>query len=659
MLIKLNKGMGEWEIRGLGNLERVIKIMQQKKMKGIISTYKHFALIIVTIAFFAVPEISLAQKFTASASSSSAGLNNSIRITYTLSDAQAESFQAPSFSGFNANGPYNSSSSNISFIGGKSVVQSTQSWIYTIAPTKAGKFTIEPAKVKVNGKWISSNTLTIEVANTGTASGNQQQQQQTKQNQQTTSAEASATDLFVKVFADKTNVMQGEQLTVTYKIYTRIPVSQYAIQKLPSFSGFWSYDLMKNKEQAVQYNETVNGQKYTVAEIRKVALFPQKSGKLTVDPLEVEALAHILVKKKANNPFGNFFNDPFFNDPFFQNAFTSGYQEVKKTLKSNALAINVTALPAGQPEDFCGLVGNLNMEATLDKNEVKANDAVTLTVKISGKGNLNLIDNLNIEFPPDFEVYDPQITENISSGNEIAGSKTFSYLIIPRTQGTFKLNPITLSYYDKNKKSYTTLSSGEINLKVGKGDGSGGAYSSSTNKEDIKYIGSDIKFIENKDFEVFPGGYFFFGSAWYWFLLVLPVMLFIAFVILMRRYIKLQSNTALLKNMRATKVALKRLKQANIFMKSNERNNFYQELSRALWGYICDKFSIPLSELSLDTARETLANKNIEENIRTKFIEILDDCEFARFAPAEATKGMETLYNEAMDIISKTERELK
>ncbi len=651
--------MGEWEIRGLGNLERVIKIMQQKKMKGIISTYKHFALIIVTIAFFAVPEISFAQKFTASASSSSAGLNNSIRITYTLSDAQAESFQAPSFSGFNANGPYNSSSSNISFIGGKSVVQSTQSWIYTIAPTKAGKFTIEPAKVKVNGKWISSNTLTIEVANTGTASGNQQQQQQTKQNQQTTSAEASATDLFVKVFADKTNVMQGEQLTVTYKIYTRIPVSQYAIQKLPSFSGFWSYDLMKNKEQAVQYNETVNGQKYTVAEIRKVALFPQKSGKLTVDPLEVEALAHILVKKKANNPFGNFFNDPFFNDPFFQNAFTSGYQEVKKTLKSNALAINVTALPAGQPEDFCGLVGNLNMEATLDKNEVKANDAVTLTVKISGKGNLNLIDNLNIEFPPDFEVYDPQITENISSGNEIAGSKTFSYLIIPRTQGTFKLNPITLSYYDKNKKSYTTLSSGEINLKVGKGDGSGGAYSSSTNKEDIKYIGSDIKFIENKDFEVFPGGYFFFGSAWYWFLLVLPVMLFIAFVILMRRYIKLQSNTALLKNMRATKVALKRLKQANIFMKSNERNNFYQELSRALWGYICDKFSIPLSELSLDTARETLANKNIEENIRTKFIEILDDCEFARFAPAEATKGMETLYNEAMDIISKTERELK
>ncbi len=453
--------------------------------------------------------------------------------------------------------------------------------------------------------------------------------------------------------------MQGEQLTVTYKIYTRIPVSQYAIQKLPSFSGFWSYDLMKDKDKAVQYNETVNGQKYVVAEIRKVALFPQKPGRLTVDPLELEAIAQILVKKKANNPFGNFFNDPFFNDPFFQNAFTSGYQEVKKKLKSNPLSINVSDLPGGQPDDFCGLTGSLSMESSLDKSEVKANDAVNLTIKLSGKGNLNLIDNLNIEFPPDFEVYDPQITENISPGNEISGSKTFSYLIIPRTQGNFKLKPVTLSYYDKNKKTYVTLTSGEINLKVGKGDGSGGAYSSGGNKEDIKYIGSDIKFIENKDFEVYPKGYFFFGSVWYWMLIALPIVLFIAFIILMRRYIKLQSNTSMLKHRRATKVALKRLKQANTFMKANQRENFYQELSRALWGYICDKFSIPLSELSLDAARETLVQKNIEENIRNKFIEILDNCEFARFAPAEATLGMETLYNEAVEIISKTERELK
>ncbi|HOY33298.1 MAG TPA: BatD family protein [Bacteroidales bacterium] len=626
-------------------------------MKGIISTYRYLALILVTIFFCGAPKIALAQTFTAKSNSASAGINNSIRVTYTLSDAEAQSFQPPSFSGFNASGPYQSQSSNISFVNGKSVVQSSQSWIYTLTPTKAGKFTIDPAKVKVNGQWMSSNSLSIEIVNTGSASGNQPQNQQSQQSQQAQTADAPATDLFVKVFADKTNVLQGEQLTVTYKIYTRVPVSQYAIQKLPSFSGFWSYDLLKEKDKTVQYNETVNGQKYTVAEIRKVALFPQKTGKLTIDPLEVEAIAQILVKRKANNPFGSFFNDPFFNDPFFQNSFTSGYQEVKKKLKSNALSVNVSDLPAGKPDDFCGLVGNLTLEAQSDKSEVKANDAVNLTVTLRGKGNLSLIDNLNIEFPPDFEVYDPQISENISSANEITGSKTFTYLIIPRTPGNFKLKPVTLSYYDKNKKNYVSLTSGEIDLKVGKGVGGGSSYSS--NKEDIKYIGSDIKFIENKDFEVYPKGYFFFGTPLYILLLLLPIALFIAFVVLMRRHIKLQSNTSLLKHKQATKVALKRLKQANVFMKANQRENFYQELSRALWGYVCDKFSIPLSELSLDLARKTLSEKNIEENIRNKYIKILDNCEFARFAPAEATQGMEALYNEAVEIISKTERDLK
>lgn len=600
----------------------------------------------------ASPFFSYSQKLTASASSTTMGLNNSVQITYSLSGGKSESFQQPSFNGFSVIGTSKTSGGGVTMIINGKVVQDgggSESWIYTIVPSKIGKFTIDPAKVKVNGQWVSSSSLTIEVTKAAANTNNQQQTQQTQ------TADASATDLYVKVFADKTNVLQGEQLTVTYKIYTRIPISQYAIQKLPSFSGFWSYDLLKDKDKVVQYNETINGQKYVIAEIRKIALFPQKTGRLSVEPLEVECIAQILVKKKANNPFGS-----FFDDPFFQNAFSSGYQEVKKTLKTNSLSITVSDLPNNKPEDFCGLVGSLSMDTKVDKTEVKANDAVNLTFTLNGKGNLSLIDKLNIEFPSDFEVYDPQISEKISTnGGEISGSKTFTYLVIPRTPGNFKLKPFTLSYYDKAKKTYVSLSSGEINLKVGKGDGSGGSYSSSGNKEDIQYIGSDIKFIETKNFEVYPVGFFFFGSGLYMFLLFLPLGLFIAFVVLMRRHIKLQSNTLLLKHKRATKVALKRLKQANIFMKSNQRENFYQELSRALWGYICDKFSIPLAELSLDAARETLEGKNIEENIRNKFIEILNDCEFARFAPVEVTKGMETLYNDAIEIISKTERELK
>jgi hypothetical protein len=300
------------------------------------------------------------------------------------------------------------------------------------------------------------------------------------------------------------------------------------------------------------------------------------------------------------------------------------------------------------------------MDTKVDKHEVKAGEAINLTFTLSGKGNLSLLDKMNIEFPPDFEVYDPQISENISTATgEVSGSKTFNYLIIPRTQGNFKLKPVTLSYYDKNKKSYVTLSSGEIDIKVNKGDGSAASVTGGSNKEDIKYINSDIKFIDNKVFEVYPIGRFFFASIWYYILMLLPVVLFIVFIVMMRRRIKLRSNVTLLKHKKATKIALKRLKQANIFMKAADKNNFYIELSRALWGYISDKFSIPLANLSLDSAQTTLAEKNVSENIRNKFIEILNNCEFARFAPAEANVTMESIYNDAVAIISQTEQELK
>ncbi len=617
-----------------------------------------FILILLTVS----PFCSFAQKLTATASSTTMATNNSIQVTYSLSGGKSESFQQPSFNGFSIIGFTTSTggSGMTIYYNGKKVDAGggNESWMFTVVPAKTGKITIDPAKVKVKGQWISSNTLTIDVskAAAGTTNTKQPTTQQTQ-----ASGDVSSNDLFVKAYADKSSVMLGEQITVTYKIYTRIPITQYAIQKLPSFTGFWSNDLMKGVEKAKQYNETVNGQKYLVAEIRKVALFPQKSGKLTVDPLELDCVAEIQVKSKAANPFSGFFNDPFFNDPFFQNQFSFGYQQVKKSLKSNGLSINVTDLPSkDKPDDFSGFVGSLSMDSKLDRNIVKANEPINLTITLSGKGNLSLLDKLNVEFPPDFEVYDPQITENISTATgEISGSKTFNYLILPRTPGDFKIKPITLTYFDKNKKTYVTLTSGEISVKVGKGDGSAASITSSASKEDIKYIGSDIKFINIKTTEVFPNGSYFFASFAYFALLLLPVVLFIAFIILMRRRIKLHSNTALLKHKRATKIALKRLKQANIFMKAADKNNFYIELSRALWGYISDKFSIPLANLSLDSAHDTLTDKHVSEAIRNKFIEILNNCEFARFAPAEANVTMESIYNDAVAIISQTEQELK
>ncbi len=624
--------------------------------------FPHIVLFILAL-LTASPFSAWSQKLTATAGATSMGLNNSVQVTYSLSGGSSEAFQQPSFTGFSVVGSSRTSGGGMTMIINGQVVQSgngSESWIYTLVPAKTGKITIDAAKVKVKGQWISSNTVTIDVSNTG-GNAAKQTQNQAQNNQRPQKGDVAGGDLFVKAFVDKTNVLQGEQVTVTYKIYTKVALSQIVIKKLPSFSGFWSTDLVKLDDKTKQSNETVNGQKYVVAELRKVALFPQKSGKLSIEPLEVDCIAQIQVKSKANNPFGSFFNDPFFNDPFFQNQFSMGYQEVKKSIKSNGLSVSVDELPGkDKPDDFSGFVGSLSMETKVDKKEVKANEAINLTFTVNGKGNLNLLDKMNIEFPPDFEVYDPQIHENISTANnEVSGSKTFNYLIIPRTPGNFKLKPVTLSYYDKNKRSYVTLTSGEIDIKVGKGDGTQAVVSGGSNKEDIKYISSDIKFIDNNAFAVFPKGRFFFASIGYFILLVLPIVLFILFIVLMRRRIKLHSNTVMLKHKRATKIALKRLKQANIFMKAADKNNFYVELSRALWGYISDKFSIPLANLSLDSAHTTLAEKNISENIRNKFIEILNNCEFARFAPAEANVTMESIYNDAVAIISQTEQELK
>lgn len=612
-----------------------------------------------------LPFMTVAQKLTATANTTNIGLNGSVQITYSLSGGKSESFKQPSFSGFNVVGTSRTMGGGMTMIVNGKVVQDgnsgSESWVYTLVPEEAGKFTIEAAKVKVNGQWINSNTLTVEVSKSNTTSSNQAQNNQGQNKQQDQSAGLSATDVFVKAVADKTSVMQGEQVTVVYKIYTRVPLGQIVVNKIPSFAGFWSTEITKLDNNTKQYNETVNGQKYVVADLRKVALFPQKSGILNIDPIDVECVAQVQVKTKANNPFAGFFNDPFFNDPFFNNQFSIGYQNVQKKLKSNTLSIKVSELPLkNKPADFIGFVGSLSMLCETDKTEVKANEPINLKITLTGKGNLNLIDKLNIEFPPDFEVYDPQITEDISaSGNEVSGSKTFNYLIIPRNAGKFTIKPVSLSYFDKNKKAYQTLTSDEMAFKIGKGDGSGANVTWNAEKEDIKYVGNDIKFIEIKPFKLTSNGKFFFLSPWFFILIMLPFVFFMLFVIIMRRRIRLHSNKALLRHKKATKLALKRLKLAETFLKQGERDKFYIELSKALWGYISDKFSVEQAGLSLDTVHQTFAEKQIDESIRIQFVEILNECEFARFAPVQHNNDLENLFKKSFDIIIKTEKELK
>ena len=621
---------------------------------------------LLSILFFTLVSwnyVSGQARLTASCKYSKVSLNSSFQVTYTLSGGSATSFVKPSFKNFNVVGQYQSTGGGMTiFINGKQVQSGNEesTWTFQLVPTATGKFTIDAAKAKVNGAWVESNTLTIEVNNSGNVTANSNTG--TPKSTTATTADAGNNDIFIKAFVDKTNPYQGEQVIVTYKIYTRIPVTQYGIEKLPAFTGFWSQDLTKNSDKPVQYNETIGGVKYVVAEIRKIALFPQKSGVLKIDPLNVECIVQIVTKQKYNDPFANFFNDPFFsNFNNFGSSMFDTYSNVKKTIASNPVSLNVKALPVtNQPSEFKGSVGKFILDATIDKTNVKTNDAINLTFKITGTGNISLIDNPDIEFSSDLETYEPDVKENISATTAgVSGSKTFNYLIIPRSAGDFTIKPVSFCYFDIAKGSYITLTSPEFKLKVAKGSGDNNTTVTSANKEDIKYLNSDIRYIKITPFKLSNIGTFFYASPLFLILLLAPIALFILFVIIYRKKLKENSNIALMRNKKATGVARKRMKTANIYLKENKKEPFLDEVFKALWGYVSDKLGIPLAELSKDTVNEKFAEKNVNEDIAKQFINTLNNCEYARFAPADNANTIDGIYNEAVDIITKMEKELK
>lgn len=595
-------------------------------------------------------------KLSAVSSSSKVALNNTFQVTYSLSGGSAESFTAPSFAGFSVRGTQKSSGGGMTVIVNGQVVQSgngEEKWIYTLAPTATGSFTIGPAKVKTGGQWITSPTLNIEVVQ---ASSSQQQQQQQKS--QGGGDGTSADDLFIRASVDKSSARQGEQITLTYKIYTRIPVTQYAINKLSSFSGFWTHDLMDANSNPKQYTETFNGSKYTVAEIRKVALFAQKSGKLTIDPLEVECIAQVQVQG-AGSVFDKFFNDPFFNDPFFRNSFTS-LQNVKKVLRSKPVTVNIAPLPEnGKPTPYSGAVGSFRFSAEADRYEAKQNEAITLRYTVTGAGNISLIEMPQPDFPSGFEVYDPQIDDQISiASGQLSGSRTWEYLIIPREAGTFSINPLKFSFFDIKSATYKTIELPAMEFVIARGQG-GSAMVSGQQQSEVELINTDIRYMNQSVLPLQRFGWHFFNSPWYYMLMVLIPVLFVVYAVVWRRKLKISSDAGLMRNLRARRLAGKRLKEAQKCLQSGDADLFYLSVARALWGYVADKFNIPLSELSLDNAREILTGKNIPQELLDALTETLNDCEYARFAPVRPETARQELYNKAVSIITRMESGVK
>lgn len=588
--------------------------------------------------------------FSASINKNTVSLGEQVQITFTL-NASGSSFKPPSFSDFYVlSGPNQSTS--MQFING-SVSQSI-SYSYILQPKTEGTFKIGSATIEATGKRFQSNPITITITK-----GSTKPQANTQSSEETDINKQINKNLFLRVSVNKTNAYQGEEIIATYKIYTKVSLVHYSLNKVPSFNGFWSQDI-KLPDQLKFHTETIDGITWNVGEIKKVILYPQRSGTLELDPMEGECLVRVPVKRKSrsNDPFDQFFNDPFFTDSFFG----SGHQDVKHVVQSEKVKINVRTLPSNNvPKSFLGIVGNFSMESSLDKPETKTNEPITLKVKISGKGNLKLLDPLKLEFPPDIEVYDPKIVDNISiSHNGISGSRTFEYLLIPRHSGEFKINSLDFSYFDPTKKTYINLSSPEFSIKVEKGSGTEDVVSiKSINKEDILLLGEDIRYIKNKTTRLHKKDQYFFDSVGFYSLLGTPFILLFTFLIYRRKHQALNSNATLIKSRRATKLAKKRLSTANKYLKTNDKEKCFDEIFKALWGYISDKLEIPIADLSKEAAINKLKEKNVQEELINNLITTLDNCEFARFAPTSTLLSLEDIYNRAIQIITSLEQQIK
>lgn len=576
-------------------------------------------------------------------------------------NAEGKNFTAPSFEGFNVvGGPFTSSSSSISMTSSGVTRTVRNSYTYALQAYQEGTFRVGSASLTVRGEKITSEPFEIKVvpddgsnSNGGGFSGDDSGQGQSRQN--TSDPEVSGKDLFLKVIPSKKSVYVGEQVVLTYKLYTRVPVSSLSVGKMPSYAGFWTKDISDNNGGALrQTNEYINGVEYTVAEIHKIVIVPQRSGSLSLDPMTVECIAQIRTEsnRRSNDPFDIFFNDPFFN---------RNVKNVQKTLSSSALTIDVKNLPmTDRPESFAGAVGNYNFKSEIDKTELSTNDAFTLTYTVSGQGNVELLQMPSPVLPPDFEVYDPKITTSVDNNAQgLTGTKKAEYLVIPRRAGSFNIPASEFSYFNPATGAYQTLTSDAYSINVKKGkdaDQGGGVYTS--NQEDIKYLGSDIRHIKRDDAQLRPMHSSFFGSAAYYVALLALLLFFIIMLLVLKKREQLTQDTAANRNRKADKVARGRLKKALQYLKAKDQEKFYVEMSQALWGYIADKTGIERSKLSMDTVSETMRQKNVPEDLTQQFVDTLNSCEFARFAPGSAEEKMDDLYQKGIDVISRAEKVL-
>lgn len=570
-----------------------------------------------------------------------------VRLVFTVNSQDIKDFRAPSIKGFDVlMGPSRSQQSSVQIINGKRTSNSSTAFTYILLAGSPGTYTIPAASVEVNGKKIFSNTISIKVLPQDQASGNNGNNRggsSSSSHSQAAGSRISADDLFITATASKTTVHEQEAILLTYKVYTVVNLRQL-YGKMPDLKGFHTQEVELPQQKTFTL-EHYKGRNYNTTVWSQYVLFPQQTGKLEIPSIIFDGV--IAQQTVSDDPFDAFFNG-------------GGYVEVKKKITTPKVVINVQPLPA-KPAGFSGAVGEFKLASSINATDVKTNDAVTIKLTLSGTGNMKLIGTPEVKFPQDFEIYDPKVTDDYKlTSNGLTGTKTFEYLAIPRHAGNFTIPAVEFTYFDLKSNSYKTLKTEAYNLKVAKGQGNADqVISDFTNKESVKMLGKDIRFIKLGSTSLRPKGNFFFGTVEYYLCYLIPLLLFVIFAVIYRQKALENANVAKVKTKKANKVAARRMKMAGKLLAENKKNEFYDEVLKALWGYISDKLSIPVSQLSKDNIEAELTNYGVQETLIADFIEVLNECEYARYAPGNENEAMDKVYSASVEVISKMENSIK
>ena len=576
-------------------------------------------------------------------------LGQQFRLSYTINTHNAKSFRVGDIVDFEIlMGPSSSTSQRTYSVNGQRTVSKSYTYTYVLQPKKEGTFTIPAATIVAEGKQMKSNELTIKVLPPDQrASQSQQSGSQGGGTSASQTGQISDDDLFMVATVNKKKVYEQEAILLTYKVYTTVNLANVSVSSIPDFKGFHTQEVEMPKSNRELELEHYKGRNYRSMVFRQYVLFPQQSGQLEIPSITFEGT--VAQRVQNYDPFEAFFNGG------------SGYVNVQKPMRTPKLTIDVSPLPSGKPASYYGGVGDFSVSSTISTTELTENEAITLKLIISGTGNMKLIKTPEVKFPADFEVYDPKVENKFTlKAGGLSGNKVIEYLAIPRHAGNYTIPSVEFSYFDIKSGTYKTLTTPEYALKVAKGSGSStSAPVNYVSKEELRLLGQDIRYINLGEAKYRAKGAYFYGSIGYWLWYIIPFAAFIVIVVVYRKQAVESSNIAKVKTKKAGKVATRRLKVAKQKMQQKDKSGFYDEVLKAIWGYLSDKLSMPVSELSKENIAAKLTECMVSEDLTKECLDLIGECEFARYAPTLSESSEEMVYDKVAALMNRLENVIK